>query len=69
LALESFHKIEIRVNINQNLSVTLNNRSKDKTSTISDEGLLFWWAHEDLKQNYYFCRVKPTLDRQGQKLV
>jgi hypothetical protein len=23
-------------------------RSKDKTPTISDEGLLFWWAHQDL---------------------
>jgi hypothetical protein len=22
--------------------------SKDKTPTISDEGLLFWWAHQDL---------------------
>jgi hypothetical protein len=23
-------------------------RSKDKTPTISDEGLYFWWAHQDL---------------------
>ena len=22
--------------------------SKDKTPTIADEGLLFWWAHQDL---------------------
>jgi hypothetical protein len=21
---------------------------KDKTLTITDEGLLFWWAHQDL---------------------
>jgi hypothetical protein len=22
--------------------------TKDKTLTISDEGLLYWWAHQDL---------------------
>jgi len=26
----------------------LKQRSKDQTPTISDEGLLFWWAQEDL---------------------
>jgi hypothetical protein len=27
---------------------SLKQRSKDKTPTITDEGLLFWWAHQDL---------------------
>jgi hypothetical protein len=30
------------------ISVTLSNTQKDKTPTIADEGLLFWWAHQDL---------------------
>ena len=29
------------------ISVTSNN-PKYKTPTITDEGLLFWWAHQDL---------------------
>ena len=37
------------------------------TSAIASEG--FWWAQEDLNQNYYFCRVKPTLNDQGQNSV
>jgi len=38
---------------------------KDKTPTISDEGLLFWWAHQDLNlgpKDYEFRHPKKTTD-------
>ena len=40
-------------------------RSKDKTPTISDEGLLFWWAHQDLNlgpKDSGLCSFHYSLD-------
>ena len=31
-----------------NIGKSVSLAQKDKTLTISDEGLLFWWAHQDL---------------------
>ena len=36
-------------------------RSKDKTPTTSDEGLLFWWAHQDLNLDLGVAIVGSTL--------
>jgi len=36
---------------------------KDKTPTIADEGLLFWWVHQDLNlgpKNYESRNSKKT---------
>ena len=38
---------------------------KDKTPTISDEGLLFWWAHQDLNlgpKDSGLCSFHYSLD-------
>ena len=40
-------------------------RSKDKTPTIADEGLLFWWAHQDLNlgpKDSGLCSFHYSLD-------
>jgi hypothetical protein len=40
-------------------------RSKDKTPTITDEGLLFWWAHQDLNlgpKDSGLCSFHYSLD-------
>jgi hypothetical protein len=38
---------------------------KDKTPTIADEGLLFWWAHQDLNlgpKDSGLCSFHYSLD-------
>ena len=43
----------------------LKSRAKDKTPTIADEGLLFWWAHQDLNlgpKDSGLCNFHYSLD-------
>jgi hypothetical protein len=46
------------------VTVTLSNAQKNKTPPIADEGLLFWWAHQDLNlgpKDYESRHPKKTI--------
>ena len=48
-----------------NIGKSVSLAQKDKTPTITDEGLLFWWAHQDLNlgpKDSGLCSFHYSLD-------